>query len=115
MAARDARVQHQHRQRGHAAHRVADHAGQLRDAQRAHHLDGSARAVFDRQLGEIEAVGFTGSGVERGRTGRALAAAQRVHAHHEPAIGIDRLAGPDHRLPPARCRVGIVGCGMRVR
>src|SRR3546814_16118031 len=40
--------------------------------------------------------------VVAGRTGAALTATEHVHAHDEPAVGVDGLAGPDDGVPPAR-------------
>ena len=47
MRARHARMQQQERQRGHAAHRVADHAGEALDAEAAHDVRGGVGAVLD--------------------------------------------------------------------
>ena len=58
--ARDARVAQQQSQRGHAAHRIADHAGQALDAERAHHVQRRVGAVLDRQFGEIEPIQVAG-------------------------------------------------------
>jgi hypothetical protein len=103
------------RQCGHAAHRVADQAGQLVDAECAHHLDRGIGHVLDRQLGKAQAVQLAGGRVDRGRAGGALAAAQRVDADHEPAVGIDRLARAQHCFPPAGGGVAGVGRGVRIR
>ena len=58
--ARDARVAQQQGERGHAAHRVADHAGQALDAERAHHVQRRVGAVLDGQLGEVQAIQVAG-------------------------------------------------------
>ena len=104
----------QQRQGGHAAHRIADHAGQPVDAQAAHDFGRCVGHVLDRQLGEVEPVGLAAGWMDRGRAGGALAAAQRVDADHEPAPGVDRPARAEHRLPPARCRIGGAGGGVGV-
>ena len=105
VAGRGAGMAQQVGQGRQTAHRAADQAGQPLDAQPADQGVGGVGAVFDRQVRKPEPVGFAGLGVNRGRTGRALAAAQRVDTDHEPAIAVDRLAGPEHRFPPARLRV----------
>ncbi len=78
---------------------------ELLDAQRAHDLVAAARDVLDRQLREIRADRrwpVAGS-IEAG-PGGAEAAAQRIHADDEVAVGVDGLAGADHLLPPALAR-----------
>src|SRR6185437_1264208 len=61
--------------------------------------------IFQRQWRKGESVRLAGGGIDRRRAGGALVAAQRVHADHEPAIAVDRLAGAGHFLPPARAGI----------
>ena len=56
--------------------------------------------VADRDAGEARSVRLAVGRVRR-RARRALTAAEHVRAHHEPAVGVERRAGPDHAVPPA--------------
>src|SRR6185503_16309784 len=49
--------------------------------------------------------------IDLARAGRAHAGAQHIDADHKIAIGVDRLAGSDHRLPPPRLAGDGVGFG----
>ena len=53
---------------------------------------------------------LAGRRIGRGRPGRAHAAAEHIRADDEIAVGVDRLAGADHGLPPA----GLAGDRMDV-
>jgi hypothetical protein len=70
---------------------------------RAHH-------VADSDDGKFQAPRFAGCGIGRGRAGGAHAGADHVRTDHEVAVGVDRLAGPNHGFPPA----GFFGHRMQV-
>ena len=57
--------------------------------------------VLDRDHRKVRAVGLAGLGVDAGGAGGAEAAAEIVHANDEESAGIERLARPDHVVPPA--------------
>ncbi len=104
---------HEIREPAHAAHRVADEAGELLDAEAAYEREARVRHVLERESGKIEPIELAGRGIRRRRPGRALARAERVRTDHEPAVRVDVFAGADHLFPPARRR--IVGVRRRVR
>jgi hypothetical protein len=85
------------------------------DAQVAEKLPLESHHVAQRDERKVEGVRLTGCGIRRGWAGRAVAAAEHVAADDEPAIGVDRLAGPDHLLPPAGLVFGIVACRVGAR
>jgi hypothetical protein len=73
-----------------------------------------AHHVADRDEGKQDAVGPAGGGVEGGRAGGALAAAEDVGADDEEAAGIDGFAGADEVVPPAGLFVGRGSASRRV-
>ncbi len=94
----------------HAAHRAADHAEQLVDAQVVQQHGLGIHHVADGDDGEAQAIGFAGGRIGFGRARRAHAAAQHIGADHEESIGVDDLARAHGGQPPARLaghRMGI--------
>ena len=85
----------------HPTERAAARGQQTFDAQLAQERALRADHVADRDHGESAPVRTSGSRVRRVRPGRAAAAADEIGAHDEVAIGVERLARPDHAVPPA--------------
>ena len=92
----------------HAAERAADRRVDARDAERAQQRAVHLGEVADGEQREVEPVRLAGRGVDRRRPGRPLAPAEQVRADDVEAVGVDRLARADQRVPPDR-RLGVAG------
>ena len=95
----------------HAAERAAGDREERVDAEAVEEHRLGAHHVADRDHREVEAIGPVGQRIGRGRPGRPHAAADDVGADDEIAVGVDRLAGADHQIPPARLAGDRVGAG----
>ena len=94
----------------HAAHRAAGDAEQLVNAEMVHQHGLGAHHVGNGHHRQVEPPGLARFRIDRGGTGAAHAAADHIRADDEIAVGIDRLAGTDHGLPPA----GLAGDRMHI-
>ena len=88
-------------QRLHAAEAAAHHGGELLDAQAVQEPRLGIHPVLHRDHGEIGAIDLACVGVGVHGAGGAEARAQIVDADDEEAVGVHRLARPDHVVPPA--------------
>ena len=100
-------------ERLHPAHRAADHGEQALDPQLVEEQALQLDHVADREDREADPPRAPRRGVDARRPRRPVAAAEEVARDHEPARGVDRLARPDHQLPPAGLlvRAGAVVAG----
>ena len=85
----------------HAAHGPSDGGVEFGDADGAEPTFLGTNHVGDGNDGEVDAKGLTGGGVDRERTGGALAAADDVTAEDKVAVGVEGFAGADDVVPPA--------------
>ena len=107
-------ITHRPFERLHAAHRAARHAQQPRDAERIDQHLLQPHHVANGDHRKRQRIRPAGGGIDRGRPGGSLAAAQHVGADDEIAVGVERLARTDHVVPPARL-AGLVADAGRVR
>ncbi len=94
----------------HAAHRAADHAKQLINAEAIDELLLRADNVGNGDGRETESIGLAGLRIVRRRSGRAHTSADDIRADDEEAVGIEGEFRADHARPPA----WLLGCRMRV-
>ena len=87
-------------QRALAAHRTADDRGPALDPERVGEQDLDRNLIADRDRRKSGAVRVPGRGIDRRRTGRALAPAEHVRADHEEPVRVDRALRTDKCVPP---------------
>ena len=85
----------------HAAHRSADHAEQVGDAQVIEQCRLGAHHVAHGHHRKAQVPRLAGRRIAGERAGRAHAAAQHIDADDEVVRRIEHLARPDQALPPA--------------
>jgi hypothetical protein len=91
-----------------ASDRAADDRQQLFDAEMIQQSALHLNHVANGDGWKIAAVRPSGRRVEAAGSRRAATPAEEVRADHEVLVGIDRLAGTDHDVPPARIILGVV-------
>ncbi len=89
-------------ERLHATQRASHHRRELLDAEHICQTCLCMHPVFHGDYREIGAIWLAGSGIIMHRAGRTETRSEIVDADNKKSIGIDRLAGPDHVVPPAK-------------
>ena len=98
----------------HSAHRPAGDREQSGNAEmpNQHFLD--AHHVGDRNAGKRHGPRTSGFRIDGAGSGGAAAASQNVRADDEIPVGVERLSGTDHALPPAALPAPVRVAGERV-
>ncbi len=99
-------------QADHAAQGPAPHECEPPDAEGVGKPPDGPCLVACGRLREVGTPRLTGHGVDRGRPGGSVAAAQQVRAQHADPRRVESPAGPDERRPPVTR--GVRGSGERV-
>ena len=92
----------------HGPQAAAHHRGKLPDPQMIGQTRLRVDPIFNRHQWKVRAPRRASVRVDRQRPGGTVTAAQIIHAHHEKPLGIERLAGAYHVVPPAGV-IGFVG------
>ena len=93
-------------QRLHATERATRHRGEPVDAEHVQERTLHTDHVGDRDDRKIRPVWLAGRRVDRRRAGGAAATAEQIRGDDEEPIGVERLAGSDHPVPPAETLAG---------
>ena len=94
-------VQDRPLERLHAAERSARNGREPLDAELVEERALRPHHVGDGDDGKIRPVGLAGRRIDGRRPGRPAAPSEEVRGDDEVAIGVERLAGADHAVPPA--------------
>ena len=87
-------------EREHAAHAGALDGMEFLDAEMAQERSLRADHVVDGDDRKVRGVRLARGGIDGARPGGSFATAKDVRADDEKAVGIKRLAGADHEIPP---------------
>ena len=98
--------QHRPLERLHAAERAPGDRREPFDAELVEERALGPHHVGDGDHREVRAVRAAGRRVDRRRARRAAAAAEQVRGDDVVAVGVERLARPDHPVPPAEPLAG---------
>ena len=88
-------------ERLHAAERSARNGREPLDAELVEERALRPHHVGDGDDGEVRPVRLAGRRVDGRRPGRPAAPSEQVRGDDEVAVGVERLAGADHAVPPA--------------